>query len=36
MTEETKRIERECVGGSIRKLNRMVTAIYDGALKLSA
>lgn len=32
MTEETKRVERECVGGSVRKLNRMVTAIYDGAL----
>ncbi len=32
MTEETRRVERECVGGSIRKLNRMVTAIYDGAL----
>jgi DNA-binding MarR family transcriptional regulator len=32
MTEEVKRIERECVGGGVRKLNRMVTAIYDGAL----
>jgi DNA-binding MarR family transcriptional regulator len=29
--EETRRIERECVGGGVRKLNRMVTAIYDGA-----
>ena len=32
MSEETKKIERECVGGGVRKLNRMVTAIYDGAL----
>jgi len=32
MNEATKRIERECVGGGVRKLNRMVTAIYDGAL----
>ena len=32
MIEETKRIERECVGGSVRKLNRIVTAIYDTAL----
>src|SRR5712692_6743210 len=32
MTEETRRVERECVGGSVRKLNRMVSAIYDGAL----
>jgi DNA-binding MarR family transcriptional regulator len=32
MTEETKRIERQCVGGSVRKLNRMITAIYDNAL----
>src|ERR1700731_713308 len=32
MTEETKRVERECVGFRVRKLNRMVTAIYDGAL----
>ena len=31
MLEETKRIERECLGGCIRKLNRMVTTIYDGA-----
>ena len=31
MSEETKRIERQCVGGGVRKLNRMVTAIYDGA-----
>jgi DNA-binding MarR family transcriptional regulator len=30
--EEIKRVERECVGGCVRKLNRMVTAIYDGAL----
>jgi DNA-binding MarR family transcriptional regulator len=32
MTEETKRVERECVGFRVRKLNRMVTAIYDSAL----
>jgi DNA-binding MarR family transcriptional regulator len=32
MSEDTKRIERECVGGCVRKLNRMVTTIYDGAL----
>jgi DNA-binding MarR family transcriptional regulator len=32
VTEETKRVERECVGFRVRKLNRMVTAIYDGAL----
>jgi DNA-binding MarR family transcriptional regulator len=30
--EETKRVERECVGFRVRKLNRMVTAIYDSAL----
>ncbi len=32
MNEETRKVERECVGGGVRKLNRMVTAIYDGAL----
>jgi DNA-binding MarR family transcriptional regulator len=32
MTEETKRVERECVGFRVRKLNRVVSAIYDGAL----
>src|SRR5260370_42715079 len=32
MTDEIKRIEQECVGGGVRQLNRMVTAIYDGAL----
>ena len=32
MTEEAKKIERVCVAGSVRKLNRMVSAIYDGAL----
>src|SRR6202051_1296613 len=32
MNEEIKRIERECVAGGVRKLNRMVSAIYDGAL----
>jgi DNA-binding MarR family transcriptional regulator len=32
MADETKKIARECVGFRVRKLNRMVTAIYDGAL----
>jgi DNA-binding MarR family transcriptional regulator len=32
MTEETKRIGRECLGFRVRMLNRMVTAIYDEAL----
>src|SRR5712691_1630019 len=32
MTEGTKRVESECVAGRVRKLNRMLTAIYDGAL----
>jgi len=32
MILETKNIEGVCVGGFVRKLNRMVTAIYDGAL----
>lgn len=32
MSEETKGVEAVCVGGCVRKLNRMVTAIYDGAL----
>src|SRR6202046_160375 len=32
MILETKRIEGVCVGGCVRKLNRMLTAIYDGAL----
>ena len=32
MISETMRIERECVCGSIRKLSRMVSTIYDGAL----
>jgi hypothetical protein len=31
MADETKKIARECVGFRVRKLNRMVTAIYDGA-----
>jgi DNA-binding MarR family transcriptional regulator len=30
--KETRQIVRECVGFRIRMLNRMVTAIYDGAL----
>jgi DNA-binding MarR family transcriptional regulator len=32
MGEDIKRVERECVGNRIRKLNRMVSAIFDGAL----
>jgi DNA-binding MarR family transcriptional regulator len=32
MGESTKGIEAACVGGCVRKLNRMVTSIYDGAL----
>ena len=32
MADETKKIARECVGFRVRKLNRMVSAIYDGAL----
>jgi DNA-binding MarR family transcriptional regulator len=32
MTEDTRKIEGVCVGGCVRKLNRMVSAIYDGAL----
>src|SRR5580658_5665706 len=29
---DTKSVEAVCLGGCVRKLNRMVTAIYDGAL----
>src|SRR6266446_1916540 len=29
---DVKSVEGVCVGGCVRKLNRMVTAIYDGAL----
>ena len=29
---DTKSIEGLCLGGCVRKLNRMVTSIYDGAL----
>jgi len=29
---DTKNVEGVCVGGCVRKLNRMVSAIYDGAL----
>src|ERR1700736_2155515 len=29
---DTRNVEGVCVGGCVRKLNRMVTAIYDGAL----
>jgi DNA-binding MarR family transcriptional regulator len=32
MGDETKRVERECLGFRVRKLNRMVSAIYDSAL----
>ena len=32
MGEMIKGVEGVCVGGCVRKLNRMVTAIYDGAL----
>jgi DNA-binding MarR family transcriptional regulator len=31
MLDETRQIERECMGGCVRKLNRMLTTIYDGA-----
>ena len=30
--EESKRVERECVGFRVRKLNRVISAIYDNAL----
>ncbi len=32
MTDGIKMVERVCVAGGVRKLNRMVSAIYDGAL----
>ena len=32
MKYTTGRVERDCVAGAVRKLNRMVSAIYDGAL----
>jgi DNA-binding MarR family transcriptional regulator len=32
MTEDTRRVGRECIGFRVRMLNRMVTAIYDEAL----
>src|ERR1700737_3185650 len=32
MIDGTKMVERVCVAGGVRKLNRMVSAIYDGAL----
>src|SRR6266481_2083837 len=32
MSEVIKGIEGACLGGCVRKLNRMVSAIYDGAL----
>jgi len=31
-TLDTRSVEGVCVGGCVRKLNRMVTSIYDGAL----
>jgi len=30
--EDLRKVERECVGFRVRMLNRIVTAIYDGAL----
>jgi DNA-binding MarR family transcriptional regulator len=32
LIEESKKVERECVGFRVRKLNRMVSAIYDSSL----
>jgi len=32
MTDGIKMIERVCVAGGVRKMNRMVSAIYDSAL----
>jgi DNA-binding MarR family transcriptional regulator len=32
MTDDTRRVGRECIGFRIRMLNRMITAIYDEAL----
>src|SRR5271168_937490 len=32
MTGATKRVDRECLGFRVRKLTRIVTAIYAGAL----
>ena len=32
MTDGIKMVERVCVAGGVRKLNRMVSAIYDSAL----
>ena len=32
MTDDTRRIGRECIGFRVRMLNRMITAIYDEAL----
>jgi len=29
VSEETRRIEKECLGGRIRMLNRKISAIYD-------
>lgn len=32
MTDETRRVGRECIGFRVRMLNRMITTIYDDAL----
>src|ERR1700723_2147669 len=32
VSEETKRVGRECIGFRVRMLNRMITKIYDDAL----
>jgi DNA-binding MarR family transcriptional regulator len=32
VNEATGKVERECIGFRVRKLNRMITAIYDAAL----
>jgi DNA-binding MarR family transcriptional regulator len=32
MIGETRTVERECIAYRVRKLNRMITAIYDAAL----
>jgi len=32
VNEESKKVERECVGFRVRKLNRMVSAIYDSSM----
>ncbi|HTY55684.1 MAG TPA: MarR family winged helix-turn-helix transcriptional regulator [Candidatus Binataceae bacterium] len=32
VNEESKKVERECVGFRVRKLNRMVSAVYDSSM----